>query len=311
LIKSRYASININFDSLAEAYGFPDDFDDKSFSQIAQRFFNLSDKYKFKYTIFVVGRDLENPKNAEAVKEWSSRGHEIGNHSYSHRRDIGTLTDGETRKDIEKAHNIITKITGIEPKGFISASWASSKWITKALIDLDYLYDTSYFPSWLMYGMDVKNFVNHIGSPRILSTIKRKDFHIPIIGHRQAFKKRQGNGFITVIPLPTGRFRMACWNTTGFIFGSRFQEKLVNDCLRDIGAFYYLLHPADLTAPEDLDLNRKLYLERMEIPLRQKVTYLDNMLGIIFKSDRKIVTMVEMAKEIEKNAKGSKEEVTK
>ena len=301
LKQSKYASININFDSLAEAYGFPNDFDDKTFSKIAERFFKLSETYNFKYTIFVVGKDLENPKNAEAVKEWSIRGHEIGNHSYTHRRDFGVLTENETREEIEKAHNIISKTTGIEPKGFISPSWASSKWITNALIALDYLYDTSYFPSWLMYGMDIKNFINHFGSSRIFTTAKRKDFHIPIVGRKQMFERQYGDKVIKILPIPTNRFRIACWHTTSFILGYRFQGKMINDCLKNIEAFYYLMHPADLTGPQDLDLKRKLHLERMNIPLGEKVWNLDKMLRIIFRSGRKIVTMAKMVRAIEMN----------
>ncbi len=298
MYKGNYASININFDSLAEAYGFPSDYNDKSFTNIADRFFEFSDKYNFKYTIFVVGKDLENPKNAKQVEKWAANGHEIGNHSYSHRRDIGTLTEMETRVEIEKAHNIILKITGKRPRGFISPSWASSKWITRSLIDLDYLYDTSYYPSWLMYAMDLKNFINHFGSSRMLSVVKRKDFHIPILGHRQAFERKYKGKSIKVLPLPTGRFRMACWHTTGFIFSWRFQEKLITDCLKNIEAFYYLVHPADLIGPQDLDFIGKSHLERMGVSLKEKLKYLDKMLNIIVESNRKLVPMKEMTTKI-------------
>jgi hypothetical protein len=294
--QSEYASININFDSLAEAYGFPLEFNDNSFTDIAKRFFELADKYNFKYTIFVVGKDLENPRNARQVGKWVADGHEIGNHSYSHRRDIGVLSEKDTRDEIEKAHNIILKTTGVRPQGFISPSWASSRWITKTLLELDYLYDTSYHPSWLLYLMDIKNLINHLGDKRMISVIKRKDFHIPILGHRQIFNRHLNGKCIKVLPLPTSsRFRVSCWHTTGFVFGQRFQKILVKDCLRTIKAFYYLIHPADLIGPEDLDPARTLHLERMKVPLKEKVAYLESMLKIILDSGRKIVPMKELA----------------
>ena len=57
---------------------------DPSFLYSAERFFELGSKYNFKYTIFIVGKDLENPEVAARVRSWAESGHEIGNHSYTH-----------------------------------------------------------------------------------------------------------------------------------------------------------------------------------------------------------------------------------
>ena len=61
--------------------GSPKSYRDPSFFEVADRFLLLAEKYSFKLTIFVIGRDLENPLNQEAVKKWAAMGHEIGNHS--------------------------------------------------------------------------------------------------------------------------------------------------------------------------------------------------------------------------------------
>jgi len=292
-----YASININFDSLAEAYGFPSTFDDPSFTIFAQRFFKLSDKYNFKYTIFVVGKDLENRKNAEMVREWSKNGHEIGNHSYSHRRDFGFLSEKQIRNEVLETHNLIFDATGKEPKGFIAPSWASSKALTKTLGDLGYIYDTSYFPSWVMCLFDLKNFINHIGSSRAFSTVCRRDYHIGLWGKRQIFSEQAESGKITILPLPTSKLRIACWHTTGFLFGWRYQELLIKSCLNNVRGFYYLMHPADLIGAEDIEgISFQHHLERMRYSYAQKLSHLDRALQIILESNRKIVTMLEMVK---------------
>ena len=79
------ASININFDSIRWGFGIKNrNFTDLAFLHIADWFFEFSKSYYFKYTIFVIGQDMERPVTAEHIKYWSSQGHEIGNHSYTY-----------------------------------------------------------------------------------------------------------------------------------------------------------------------------------------------------------------------------------
>ena len=47
----RLASININFDSFSEALGFPGNYQDPAFGPVIDRFFSISERYNFKYTI--------------------------------------------------------------------------------------------------------------------------------------------------------------------------------------------------------------------------------------------------------------------
>ena len=294
-------SININFDSMGWALGYPSDYEDKTFTTIGDRFMRLAEKYNFKYTIFVIGKDLENGRNAEAVCEWSRRGHEIGNHSYHHQLDFGTLNEKETYREVEKTHELIFKACGKEPKGFIAPNWASSKYLTKVLIDLDYVYDTSHFPSWLLYLLVLKNFLNHLGSDRIFSTIRGQDYLIPLIGHRQIFEARYKDKMIKVLPLPTNRFRIACWHTFGFYCGWKLQEIIIKSSINTTKAFYYLMHPADLIGAEDVENSTKLYFARMKHKSIEKYHYLDNMLNIISSSNKSIVTLLEHCEKIKQD----------
>src|SRR6185437_2262846 len=101
--------ININFDSLNEAYAFPNGFTDRCFFQVADRFLELANKYSFKYSIFVIGKDLENPRHREAVREWARLGHEIGNHSWQHHMNLGALRIDEMRSEISRSHDAIAE----------------------------------------------------------------------------------------------------------------------------------------------------------------------------------------------------------
>ena len=76
-------AININFDSLNENLGFPKSYRDPSFFEVFDRFLEFSNEFNFKYSIYIIGKDLENPEINSRVKAWSQAGHEIGNPKFS------------------------------------------------------------------------------------------------------------------------------------------------------------------------------------------------------------------------------------
>ncbi len=57
------------------------------------------------------------------------------------------------------------KNTGIEPKGFISPCWSTSAKLVEFLLELEYSYDTSAFPSFLLYPMVANIALNHWQRP--------------------------------------------------------------------------------------------------------------------------------------------------
>ena len=56
-----FASIALHVDSLAEAYGYPEGYDDPTFSEIASRFFEISERYQFRYSTFLRIQDAIAP----------------------------------------------------------------------------------------------------------------------------------------------------------------------------------------------------------------------------------------------------------
>lgn len=300
----KYAAININFDSLGEAYGFPTDYRDPSFHEIADRFFAIADKYGFKYSIYIIAKDLENAESRAAVRRWADAGHEIGNHTYHHRVNLGALSDRELDEEIGRAHGLIGDTTGKAPKGFIAPVWATSPRVLEKLIALDYEYDTSCFPSWLMYPSLLKMTVNHLGNERMWSFLSRKDFAYFLAGSRRPFNTNGhlfGRGYdpaqpsLTVLPLPSTPARMACWHTLAFMFEWPTFERILKRCLETLDTFYYLVHPADLAQPSDLDASKKLHLERLDVPLATKIRHLEHAIEHILGDGRTIVTMQRLA----------------
>ena len=71
------------------------------------------DRYNCKATFFVVGDWAE--KYPESLKKIHDRGHEIGNHSYSH-KDYTKLNEENLIADMDKCDAIVEQIIGEKPK---------------------------------------------------------------------------------------------------------------------------------------------------------------------------------------------------
>jgi hypothetical protein len=298
----KLATININFDSLNEAYGFPANYRDPCFFEVAERFFKISDYYDFKYSIYIVGKDLEDGRYREAVKEWAIRGHEIGNHSFHHHMNLGALKPDELKAEVERSHELIAKTTGVPPRGFISPAWSTSEALLEALCDLGYEYDTSLFPSWLLTPMVWRIAWGYRGSHKARRIVTRKDYHLSILGHRKPYiyKSRNGNKELAVMPLPTTTYRVACWHTIGYMFGWKAHSKILRNCLRCVDYFYYLTHPGDLSAPEDQDERFSTGIPRLALPLEEKIRRFEEAVKLIC-SQRKMVTLSQMVETFVEN----------
>lgn len=318
-------NININFDSLF----FPLTIDrkatrDPSFFTGADRFFDLADKYNFKYTIFIIGKDLENAEVSARVRSWSDAGHEIGNHSLTHNPNLGNLPRAQMEYEVVKSHELIARCTGREPRGFISPSWSTSGDLVEILLKNNYLYDTSIFPSyfqylvllklWLMSGNRNKNFQ--------VSFMQRRDKWAFLLAPRRPYfirpeslVKRQRDGLL-VIPLPVVTpLRLPCWHTMFFVFGRKVTNWLIRRALKECEDFYYVFHPRDLIDYErDLSPEFKekykdelTVFESLKVPIGDKLSFASKALETITAGGRRFVTLEEIAKRIyeEKNNGGA------
>lgn len=77
------------------------------------RLLNAFKKHGGKGTFFVVGNLLD--KNKVTAKRIVDEGHEIASHSWEH-ADLSQLSLEKAQKNLQKTHNKIYEITGVEPK---------------------------------------------------------------------------------------------------------------------------------------------------------------------------------------------------
>ena len=82
-------------------------------SEETERVLDLLDSFGLRGAFFMIGSRVERlPRVARMVAE---RGHEIGNHSYSHPIYL-YRTGRETRRQLERAQAVIEEVTGVRPR---------------------------------------------------------------------------------------------------------------------------------------------------------------------------------------------------
>ena len=302
--KIKPISISLNFDSINESLGFPKKFNDPSYFKGFDRVIKIINKYNIKISIYVIGKDLENKEIFARVRDWSSAGHEVGNHSWSHYHNLGSLEINEINNEILKSHEIIQNCTKKEPKGFIAPSWNISKKIISKLIELNYIYDHSIFPSFALFLLYFKDAINHIGSKKFFRIIDRKDWKHHFFASKKPFFvdeslkeiKTDKENKILIMPLPTkSKFHIPIWYTLGFVFGWKYFYNSFEKFLTNNEYFYLLFHPADFTSSQDISKKYKNYLQRFNISVEEKIKILENIFLTISKSKRKCITMEELA----------------
>ena len=96
---------------------------------------DIFNENNMRITFFPTGKWAE--KNQDTLKLIYENGHEIGNHGYNH-LDYDKLSYEKNKDEIQKSHNIIKNILGIEAKYFAPPSGAFSDNTIKASKDLGY-----------------------------------------------------------------------------------------------------------------------------------------------------------------------------
>ena len=97
-------------------------------------------------TLFAIGKDLERPEAASALRAMRERGHEIGNHSLDHRYDLVRLGRAEIARQIQAGADAAFGATGERPVGFRAPGYTITDEVFGVLEELGVAYDASVFP---------------------------------------------------------------------------------------------------------------------------------------------------------------------
>jgi peptidoglycan/xylan/chitin deacetylase (PgdA/CDA1 family) len=85
-------------------------YDDGPHPTYTPELLDILDKYHVKATFFMIGQEME--KRPDIVKDVVARGHVIGNHTYTHPRDMEADTDAQLIRELELCEEVIERLTG-------------------------------------------------------------------------------------------------------------------------------------------------------------------------------------------------------
>ena len=136
-------------------------FDDGGSPENVRSVLNTLDKYNVHVTFFLVGKFID--QNPELIKEIISRGHEVGNHSYSH-PELTKLSYNGIKNELLKTQISFKKATGVDMKPYVRPPYGSkNSSVIKVISDMGYTHvvlwnvDTN---DWK--GKSPKELTNHV-----------------------------------------------------------------------------------------------------------------------------------------------------
>lgn len=155
-------------------------------------------------TFFIVGWIAD--QFPQLVRKISDQGHEIGCHSYYHRK-IYDLTPDAFREDTYRAKSILESISGKPVRGYRAPSYSitqKSLWALDILSELGFFYDSSIFPIYHdHYGIP-----NAPRFPYFLKDQNMKEFPISTTRWLGRNLPVSGGGYFRLFPYAFTRFSL-------------------------------------------------------------------------------------------------------
>jgi peptidoglycan/xylan/chitin deacetylase (PgdA/CDA1 family) len=105
------------------------------------RILRLLERYDIPATFFVPGMIAE--RYTETIRGIAGRGHEIGNHSYSHTYPDKLPSKEAEREELQRTNEILKSITGKIPDGYRSPAWEFSEHTLDLLLEMGFTYSSN------------------------------------------------------------------------------------------------------------------------------------------------------------------------
>ncbi|AQS48554.1 polysaccharide deacetylase [Thioclava sp. ES.031] len=287
MAKDILVGFGIDVDAVAGwlgSYGGEDSPDDISRGLFAgevgsPRLLDLFDKTGLKTTWFIPGHSAET--FPEQMHDVAKRGHEIGIHGYSHENPIA-MTREQEEAVLDKGIELVTKISGKRPTGYVAPWWEFSNVTNELLLKKGIKYDHS-----LMHN-DFTPYRVRVGDKwtKIDYSAKPEDWMKPLVrGEETDLIEIPANWYLD--DLPPMMFIKKSPNSHGFV-NPRDIEQMWRDQFdwvyrnMDYAVFPITIHPDVSGRPQVL-----MMLERL-------IAHIKSHEGVRF------VTMNEMADDYDK-----------
>jgi polysaccharide deacetylase family protein (PEP-CTERM system associated) len=155
-------------------------------------------------TFFVLGWIAE--RHPDLVRRIRDAGHEIGSHSFWHRR-VDQLSEEEFRRDLALSMQAIEHACGVVPQGYRAPSFSirpGCEWAFDAMLDLGIRWDASLFPAARGHGgypcPDAPHLFNALPSGRRIPVLPLSQYRFA--GRGFCFS---GGGYLRMLPYWTIR----------------------------------------------------------------------------------------------------------
>jgi len=136
-------------------------FDDGPYAPTTNILLDKLKEYNVKATFFMLGSRVE--KYAETVKRVYAEGHQVGNHSYSH-KNLTKVDEHQFNIEVNQTNDMIQKITGEKPS-VIRPPYGANNDIINKKIDMPII-------NWNVDTMDWKNKNSKMLKDHVLNNLK-------------------------------------------------------------------------------------------------------------------------------------------
>lgn len=205
------ASISVDLDSMAcyrEIHGLDAakvEGADAAYAVGVDRLLGFFDELGLKSTLFVVGKDAENPAHHGLLKDASAAGHELANHSWAHDYAMRKFSEVALIADFERAEEVLVELSGQRPRGFRAPGYNVDSRLINICERRGYAYDSSVFPCPSYYTAKgaVMGWLKVRGRPSRSSMTRAEALIAPVHPYHPDPQKfwRRGNAKIVEVPM--------------------------------------------------------------------------------------------------------------
>lgn len=251
-------------------------------------------------TLYAVGADLRRPAASQRLREMHGAGHEIGNHSFSHRYDFSRLPPEDMEAEVARAQTVIAEAVGEAPSGFRAPGYIVNDKVTDVLVRQGFTYDSSVFPSLPYYSAKA----GVMGLMRLRGRTSRSIMGAPdvLLAPREPYRMgrhytERGSGLIE-LPVQTLPWSgLPLIGTALTMAGPKRAAWMTRQCTGK--SFVNLeLHGVDLLEAADGLEGLASRQRDLQIPLRRKLETLTAVAQELRDSGYRFVTMREAASQL-------------
>jgi peptidoglycan/xylan/chitin deacetylase (PgdA/CDA1 family) len=258
-------------------------------SDFVPRVLDVLDRLGVKITFFVVGFDATRQASQPYLRTITERGHEVGNHSFSHECWLHRYSPAELEADIRNAEEALHSATGQQPTGFRGPGFSWSAELLEVLARRHYIYDASTFPTFL--GPLARRYF--LASSRLSDDEREQrdalfgSFRDGLRPNRPYRWQLQGGRTLLEIPVTTIPVIKTPFHMSYLLYLSRFSTALMRAYLQGALATCrvlgvepsFLLHPLDLLGGDQVP--QLSFFPGMDLPGHRKEKLFTEVLGVL------------------------------